>query len=222
MAFHFSKPEGFSHEAGQATDIFLINPPETDAEGNSRTFSIVSAPHEPDLVVATRMRDTAFKRVLKTVPIGTEVEIESPSGDFTLHNNVQKPAVFLAGGIGVTPFASISKDADFRKLPHQIYLFFSNRRPEDAPFLEQLQGLTATNPNYKLIPTMTDMANSEQQWDGETGYIDEAMLKRHIPDLTLPVYYIAGPPAMVVAMKDMLIKANVDSDNIRIEEFSGY
>jgi len=106
IAFHFEKPAGFEFRAGQFLDWTLINPPETDAEGNTRAFSIVSAPFESD-VIATRMRDTAFKRVLRSMPLGTEVKIDGPSGSFTLHKNSAKPAVFLAGGIGITPFVSM-------------------------------------------------------------------------------------------------------------------
>ena len=76
MAFHFGKPKGFAYKAGQWADFTLINPPETDAEGNTRGFSLASAPYEDDLMVATRMRDTAFKRVLKMVPLGTELAME--------------------------------------------------------------------------------------------------------------------------------------------------
>src|SRR5690348_3055742 len=78
MAFHFDKPAGFEFKAGQFLELALLNPPETDAEGNARAFSIASAPSEPDLFVATRMRDTAFQRVLKTMPLGTEIEIDGP------------------------------------------------------------------------------------------------------------------------------------------------
>jgi len=84
MAFHFAKPEGFKFTAGQSMNVSLIEPPETDAKGNSRTFSIVSAPHESELVIATRMRDTAFKRVLKSMPAGGRVGLRGPAGLFTL------------------------------------------------------------------------------------------------------------------------------------------
>ncbi|HSH47403.1 MAG TPA: hypothetical protein VK991_02290, partial [Halomonas sp.] len=80
VAFHFSKPDGFEFRAGQFADYTLIDPPETDAEGNVRGFSLVQAPFEPDLVAATRMRDTAFKRVLKNLPIGTELKLDAPYG----------------------------------------------------------------------------------------------------------------------------------------------
>lgn len=106
MALYFEKPSGFDFKPGQSSDLTLIDPPETDAEGNVRTFSIASAPFEDQLMFATRMRDTAFKRSLKRVPLGTPVKMESPMGSFTLHKNSAKPAVFLAGGIGVTPFFS--------------------------------------------------------------------------------------------------------------------
>src|SRR5450759_4255032 len=77
MAFHFEKPSGFAFKAGQSADVTLINPPDTDAEGNTRTFSIASPPFENELVFTTRMRDTAFKRSLKKVPLATEVKIGS-------------------------------------------------------------------------------------------------------------------------------------------------
>lgn len=222
MAFHFDKPAGFEFRAGQAIDLTLLNPPETDAEGNTRAFSIVSAPFDPELMIATRMRDTAFKRVLRSIPLGTQVKIEGPSGSFTLHKNSAKPAVFLAGGIGITPFFSMIRQADHDRLPHQLYLFYSNRSPDDGPFLDTLEELTKSNPNFHLVLTMTEMSKSSKQWTGETSFINGGMLKKNLPDLQGPIYYIAGPPAMVTAMRQMLVQANVDEDDIRTEEFAGY
>ena len=107
MAFQFEKPAGWTFKAGQFIDITLLNPSETDAEGNTRGFSLSSAPHEPRIMVTTRLRDTAFKRVLRNMPLYSEVKIEGPFGNLTLHNNASRPAVLLAGGIGITPFRSI-------------------------------------------------------------------------------------------------------------------
>jgi ferredoxin-NADP reductase len=222
MAFHFEKPGGFVFKAGQFGDFTLIDPIETDAEGNIRGFSLASAPYEADLMFATRMRDTAFKRVLKTMEIGTEVSLDAPYGSFTLHNNSRVPAVFLTGGIGVTPVRSIVLQAAHDNLPHKIFLFDSNRRPEDAAFLNELRGAQEKNSNYTFIGTMTEMEKSSRQWDGESGYITKPMLVKYIGDLTRPIYYIAGPAAMVSAMRKSLNEAGVDDDNIRTEEFSGY
>ncbi|HLK33774.1 MAG TPA: FAD-dependent oxidoreductase [Terriglobales bacterium] len=222
MAFHFERPASFNFQAGQTVDMTLLSPPETDDEGNTRTFSIASPPFEQELMFATRMRDSAFKRSLKTLPLGTELKIDGPMGSFTLHKNAKKPAAFLAGGIGITPFLSTVAQAAHDRLPHQLYLFYSNHRPEDAPFLDFLRRLEAENPNYHFIPTMTDMERSKRPWKGETGFIDSKMVIKYLSNLNGPIYYLAGPPAMVAAMRKMLTEAKVDEDDIRTEEFAGY
>jgi len=222
MAFHLEKPGGFTFKAGQFGDYTLINPVETDAEGNTRGFSLASAPFEDSLMFATRLRDTAFKRVIRKIEIGAEITLDAPYGSFTLHNNPRIPAVFVTGGIGVTPVRSIVLQAAHDNLPHKIFLFDSNRRPEDAPFLDELIEAQEKNPNYTFIGTMTEMQNSAQKWDGETGYITKAMLEKYVGDLTLPIYYLAGPASMVKAMRKTLNEAGIDDDNIRTEEFSGY
>jgi len=222
MGFYFAKPDGFQFKPGQYIDVTLHDPPETDAEGNIRSFSIASAPEDQDLMIATRMRDTAFKRVLRMAPVDTQVRLEGPMGSFTLHNNSAKPAVFLAGGIGITPFSSVIRHAAKARLPHHLYLFYSNRRPEDATFMNILNELAQANSNFRFIPTMTEAEKSATTWNGETGFINQDMLVRHLPGLQGPIYYVAGPPAMVAAMRQMLIAAGVDEDDIRTEEFSGY
>ncbi|MBI4085698.1 MAG: FAD-dependent oxidoreductase [Candidatus Liptonbacteria bacterium] len=222
MAFHFEKPTEFEFKAGQFVEMTLLNPAETDAEGNNRAFSIASAPCEPELTVAMRMRDTAFKRILKTLPAGAEAQIEGPFGDFTLHSNVSRPAVFLMGGIGITPARSIVVEAAQKKLSHKIFLFYSNRQPKDAAFFQELKNLELKNQNYKFIPTMTDVADGDFSWVGERGYIDNTMLKKYLGDLQGSIYYSAGPQAMVAAMRKTLNNAGVDDDDIKTEEFSGY
>ena len=222
LAFRFLRPAGWSFRAGQALDLTLPDPPETDGEGNTRTFSIASAPDEDSLMVATRMRDTAFKRVLKRMPIGSKVQIEGPSGDLILHNNVARAAVLLAGGIGITPFHSMVFRAAREKLHHHIFLFYSNRRPEDAPFLSELAALEKANTHYRFIPTMTEMEKSARKWEGEIGRINKEMLDRNLKDGTSPIYYIAGPPDMVKGLHQMLNTVSVDDDDIRSEEFAGY
>jgi len=221
-AFYFDKPEGFSFEAGQNALFTLVDPPETDAEGPSRPFTFASAPHEPEIMIATRMRDTAFKRALKTASPGLRVEMEGPSGVMVLHEETERPAVFLAGGIGITPFLSMARHAAKHALPHRIFLFYSNRRPEDAAFLAELQRLQDANPNYRLIATMAEPEKSSVPWKGETGFIRRDMLERHLPDLLSPVYYFAGPPAMAMGMQSMLQELGVSENDMRSEEFYGY
>ncbi len=222
MAFHFEKPEGFAYKAGQFGDFTIASPPETDAEGNTRGFSLASSPFEGDLMIATRMRDTAFKRVMKTIELGRELSMDAPYGSLTLHSDASIPAVFLSGGIGVTPIRSIVLQATHDKLPHKIVLFDSNRRPEDSAFLDELAEAQERNPNFTLVGTMTEMEKSSKTWSGETGFVTKAMLMKSVNDLSLPIFYISGPRTMVAAMRKILDDSGVKDDKIRTEEFSGY
>jgi len=222
MAFHFAKPANFTFKPGQSMNVSLIDPPETDAKGNARTFSIVSAPHEAELVVATRMRDTAFKRVLKAMPAGGRVALRGPAGLFTLDPADARPAAFLAGGIGVTPFVSMLRDAAQSGLERDLWLFYSNRRPEDAAFLDELAALPKRNPQLHFVGTMVEMDKSSRPWSGERGFLDRAMLERHLKSVAGKVYYVAGPPGLVEAMQKMLTGAGVSEEAIHTDEFFGY
>jgi ferredoxin-NADP reductase len=168
------------------------------------------------------LRDTAFKRVLRAAEPGTQVKVEGPYGDLTLSATSRRPAVFLAGGIGITPFRSIVLDAARNKVQRPQFLFYSNRRPEDAAFLGELRQLQKENPNFTLVATMTQPQKSQQAWQGLTGHIDKRMLQDSIGNLATPIYYIAGPPGMVAALHATLNDAGVSDDDIRAEEFAGY
>ncbi|HKW50387.1 MAG TPA: FAD-dependent oxidoreductase [Candidatus Eisenbacteria bacterium] len=137
-AFQFDvggKP--FAYKSGQTVDVIQPEPRYNDEAGNRRTFSIADAPGKERLLVATRVRGSAFKRTLVEAPLGTALEIDGPYGSFTLPG---KPSdvVLLAGGIGVTPFRSMIEDSRERSLDHTLTLIHSNRTPEEAPFLEEL------------------------------------------------------------------------------------
>lgn len=219
MVFHFAKPKGFAFRAGQFADFTLTDPPETDGEGNTRAFSLVQAPFEPDLVAATRMRDTAFKRVLKDLPIGTEVTIDAPYGDFTLHKTESTPAIFIIGGIGVTPVRSMIAQAAHDKTTHRITLLHASRTPPDLPLKGDFERLSRENPNFIYVPTVESAPDG---WQGERGRVDAAMVRKYVPDLQRPIYYLSGPEGMVKAMRALLVGLKVNEDNIRTEEFAGY
>jgi len=133
-----------------------------------------------------------------------------------LHEDESRPAVFLAGGIGITPFLSMARDAAARLLRHRIVLFYSNRRPKDAAFLDELKCMR--NRNFSLVATMTDAP----EWTGEKRFISPELLAEHLPDLRAPVYYFAGPPGMTMAMQGMLTDLGISADDMRSEEFYGY
>lgn len=218
MAFYFEKPAGLAFRAGNSLDWTLINPPDTDQEGDTRAYSIASAPFEDFLMFATRMRDTAFKRVINNMPMGSQIKIEGPFGSFFLHNNTQNPAVCLAGGIGITPFRSIILQATHDKLTHKIFLFYANKTRGDAAFLDELEQAEHENPNFKLVTIMTQAPD----WTGESGHIDKYILEKYVGDLSKPIFYTAGPLQMVTTLRNVLTKVGISEDNIKFEEFPGY
>lgn len=212
MAFRLSKPAGFAFKPGQAVTVSLIDPP-AEANSTQRIFSLVSAPFEDELTVATRMRDgSAFKRALGMLPLGAKVKLKGPRGVMTLHEDRSRAAVFIAGGIGITPFMSMLRQAAHDRLAQRLLLLYSSRRPQDAAFLAELQGLAQRNGNFRLLARMTDVE----------GFIDESTVKRFAGDAVAPIYYLAGPPAMVNAMKAVLRGAGVSDEDIRSEQFFGY
>ena len=211
-AFRFEKPAGFAFKAGQSANFVLLEPP-NEPNSARRTFSLASAPYEDELVVATRMREGShYKRALKALPAGAKVRLVGPLGQMTLHEDPARAAVFIAGGIGITPFRSMLLQADHDRLEHRLYLAYSNRRREHAAFLDELQALERRNSRFRLLAPMTDTE----------GFLDEDKLKRFAGEAASPVYYLAGPPAMVEAMKTILARNGVAADDVRSEEFFGY
>jgi ferredoxin-NADP reductase len=212
MAFRFTKPAGFVFKPGQAVTLLLIEPP-PEANSKQRIFSLVSAPFEAELAVATRMREgSAFKSALKSLRPGSKLELKGPRGVMTLHEDRSRAAVFIAGGIGITPFMSMLRQAAHDRLDQRLLLLCSNRRQQDTPFLAELQGLAGQSDNFRLLARMTDL----------DGFVDEAAIKRFVGDAAAPIYYLAGPPAMVEAMKAVLRGARVSDAEVRSEQFYGY
>ena len=222
MAFQFEKPKDFVFKAGQYIDLTLSGSQSGPSNGLTHTLSIASSPFEKELVVTTRMRTTAFKQAISILPIGSKVRIEGPMGSFSLHNNTARPAVFLAGGIGIAPFLSMLFYAREEKLRHPIVLFYANRYLEEAAFIDELWKLERANPKFRFVPILTRTDKNYRGWKGETGHISSEMLLTHVGILRNPIYYIAGPPTMVVAARRTLIEGSVDEDDIRTEEFAGY
>ena len=207
MAFWFAKPPGFMFQAGQNVLLTL-------GEGwENHTFTIASAPHERDLMIVTRMRESAFKARLARLEPGEPVSIDGPNGVMVLRREEARPAVFIAGGIGITPFLSMLRDAAHRGLEQRITLFYSNRRAAQAAFLDELRALEASRPGFRLAATMTEEG-------GE--HVDAPLLRRHVSDLAAAVYYCAGPPGMTMAVQGMLSGLGVEPDAVHTEEFYGY
>jgi ferredoxin-NADP reductase len=222
MAFWFDA-DGVSFEfrAGQHAEFAFTHPCMGSESDSSRTFSIASSPLDKEpIMIAMRMRKTAFKSVLKAAALGTKFIVSRPRGSFTLHRDITRPAVFLAGGIGIAPIRSILQSATQERLPHKLYLFYSNREADDAAFLEEFENMTVQNPNFILIPTVT--GHRTIAWPYEKGHINREMLSRYLLGLNGPIYYIAGPSGMVAAMTKLLNSSGVSDDDMKTEEFGDY
>src|SRR6202140_1784170 len=224
MAFQFEKPTNFVFKAGQYIDLTVsgAQPQLGPSDCMTHTFSIASSPSDKDLIVTTRMRNTVFKQTIPDLPIGSRARIEGPMGSFSLHNNTARPAVFLAGGIGIAPFLSMVSYATEEKLRHPIVLFYANRYLQDAAFIDALWKLERENPRFRFVPTLTRSGDNGAGWKGKTGPISSEMIFTQLGILRGPIYYIAGPPTMVAATRQTLGQLGVDEDDIRTEEFAGY
>ena len=223
MAFALERPTGFEFTAGQFVIMVLPNPPHTDAEGNRRVFSIASPPQDTRrLVITTRMTGTAFKRSLAEVPLGTPVDLSGPAGTFGLHADASLPVVFIAGGIGITPFRSILHDAVSRHLPHRITLIYSNRTPAGTAFHDEFVRLAQTHSNLTYVPTMTQADKAAQPWDGERRPVTADFLRSHIAEIPTAMFYLAGPPGLVAGVTKTLSDAGADPARVHCEEFAGY
>jgi ferredoxin-NADP reductase len=205
---------------GQYFWVELLDPPYDDERGPRRHITVVTSPNERGVLgLCTRLRDSAFKRSLVELPVGAEVEVEEPKGNFVLPEETDRPYVFVAGGIGITVFRSMLRYMAEEGLPHRVTLVYSNRDRESTAFLDELLELERAVPNLRLVLTMTE----DPGWDGETRRVDAELLRDRVgEDLSAQTYLVAGPPAMVDSVVEELTAAGVPEDRIRPDRFAGY
>ena len=205
---------------GQYFFVTLLDPPYDDERGPRRHFSVVTSPNDRGtLGFCTRLRDSAFKRSLVELPIGAEVEVEEPKGNFLLPEDTTQDYVFVAGGIGITVFRSMLRYIAEEDLPHRVTLIYSNRDRDSTPFLDELSQLEQARTNFQLVLTMTD----DPSWSEETRRIGPELLRDHLADdLSSYRYLVAGPPAMVNAVVETLHTAHVPEERVSPDQFSGY
>jgi len=207
----FSASGPFTFSPGQYTSVNIAN--------SKKHFSIVNSPDEKGIItIATRLRDSDFKNSLQKLAIGAQIELGFIYGSFVLPENTSKPLVFIAGGIGITPYISMLRYVTEQKLPYKITLLYSNRDQSSAVYIEELQNFKFQISNFKLILTMTE----DPAWPGEKRKIDAGFIKEYFPALNENLYFVVGPPPMVEAVQKALLEAGVDISNINIENFTGY
>jgi ferredoxin-NADP reductase/nitrite reductase/ring-hydroxylating ferredoxin subunit len=224
MNFKLSRG-GLDFKPGQFA-FFKLDGVSDDPKGPIRHFSIASSPTEQDyLMISTRIRESPYKQRLAALENGTTIQTWGPQGEFVLQED--KPAVFLSGGIGVTPFRSMVKYATDKKLPTKIVMFDSNRNEQNILYKEEFDRWAEQNKNFQAIYTITDEEKNEssKEWQGERGRINKEMVEKYLNKerLDTSMFYICGPPGMLNAMQDLLKKdLNIPKERIKVEEFTGY
>lgn len=236
-SFFFSRiPAGentpLEFEPGQYLRMILsIEQP--DERGSSHFFTIASSPSEKDYIMITTriikltalqasLIKSTFKMRLSEVQIGDEVSFQGPFGMFVLNEDGVRPRVFLAGGIGITPFRCMSIYAKDMKLVIPITLLASFSHTSDIVFLDEFETVKSILPNFTFVVTITKQQELSDLWQGETGRIDALKVEKYVSAMKDSIFFAAGSPGFVSAMSDMLLQLGVEKYNIMTEEFTGY
>ncbi|MBN1633572.1 MAG: FAD-dependent oxidoreductase [Ignavibacteria bacterium] len=207
----------YDYEPGQYAKITLLEPKYNDEEGNSRLFSIANAPTRKDvLMFSTRALDSAFNKNILELPLGTPALIGEPGGNTNLHKDTSVPAVFLIGGIGITPVRCMVEYSVIENLPYQMILFYANKKKSMMTFYDEFIEWAKVKKDFTFVPAVEE---PEEDWSGEKGYITEEIIKRYLYDWSKPVFYIVGPPKMVDSMESILLKNSVNPGQIKLERF---
>lgn len=208
--FIFTSQEPLKWIAGQFGHYVLHHRP-TDDRGSDRWFTNAASPFENHVQITTRFtsdKGSSFKKELFSLEIGKDIEISFVEGDFTL-DDPEKEHVFIAGGIGITPYRSILKQLEFDNKPINVTLLYSNR-DQNIVFKDELEAVASKNPHFTI------------HYIFSPEHIDEKKIKEFVPDLQKPIFYISGPEPMVDALGEMLKKMEVREDHLKQDWFPGY
>lgn len=215
--FVFSAPRRLAFEAGQYLE-WTLPVPRGDTRGNRRYFTVASAPTEKDIRLGVKFNrePSAFKRALARMRPGDTIHAGQLAGDFTLPRDTEEKLAFIAGGVGITPFRSMLRHMmDDRQTRDTVVLYAVERR-DDIAYRDVLDEAERT------LGVQTIYAVAEGARGGEhPGYIDEALIRRAVPDHDERTFFVSGPPAMVNAVRKTLRRLGVHRRRIRVDFFPG-
>lgn len=203
----FKLSEGLYFIAGQYISVTLPTLSALDIREQFRDFSIASDPIDSKNVsIIFRNSESKFKKEILTKGVGLEVLISGPKGVFTLKEESNIPILFIAGGVGVTPFLSIIRNLKSTDNKIRPTLFYFNRSRESAVYLDELEN----SKEYVDLHAIMDKVEEKYFVD----YFDKYSTKVSC--------YIAGPAAMTKSIREILSKLEVEDIYIKTEEFTGY
>lgn len=216
-----AKPD-YTFLPGQYNRIILPHE-NVDERGTSRNFSIVSSPNNTkELMITTRIVQSSFKKALYNLTPGTPVQFFGPVGRFIFDENEVGDRVFLAGGIGITPFHSMLTYIAEKNITIPVTLFASFSTSDDVIYLDEFTKISQDHPNVKIVYTITKPELSQKPWSGETGRVTPELIKKYVPSIAQCITYSCGPIPMVDGMLETLTMMGVPKENQRKENFVGY
>lgn len=210
------KPDTFIFLPVQFTFLSLMTP-----EGimDTRPMSIATSPTRPNLEYAVRVSDSSYKNAFASLKPGDTVTVQGPYGDFIL--DTKRPAVLVAGGIGITPLKGMAEYAADKNLRIPVRLLYSNRTIDEIAYKDELEELEQHNPKFTVLHTLTGEYISKD-WKGLRGRINREYLLKASEGLERPNYYLCGTPEMVSGCFDLLHRMDVSEEDVNYEVFRGY
>ena len=214
-SYRFPRVEGLDYKPGQFFFVTL----KQDGKELSKHFSFSSSPTEKGYIEFTKkFTDHEYSLALKASKVGDWARIDAPYGKFTFEGEHPKIAL-LCGGIGITPFMSMCKNAADRGLSSKITLFYGCKTEADIAFRKELDEIALKNTNLKIVYVLNQ---ASPQWKGAIGIITGDLIKQHLTDYKDNVFFSCGPPLMVEAMKKLVKELGLPEDQLKLEVFSGY
>lgn len=220
--FVFSTDTSMKFNAGQYME-WTVGHDKPDNRGNRRYFTVASSPTEQELIIGVKFYDASstYKKSLLTMQPGEKVLAGQLAGDFTLPKNPKEKSVFIAGGIGITPFRSMIKYMVDTKQARDIVMFYSNKNVSEVVYTDVFDQ-AVDQLDLKMVYTLTDTTQIPQSWQGSTGMISAEMIEKEVPDYKERTFYISGPHAMVTAFETVLSSIGVSKSKIKIDFFPGF
>lgn len=206
LSLVFARPPGFEYEPGDWIDLGL----DGDLSGG-RTYSLSSAPTEPDLVITFKEGQSGIKRSLQSARADDPYRVTACGNDYEFSLRQHRNSVLIAAGVGVAPFRSMIAAMADRSSAESVHLIYLNRSP-DFLFREELDRWQRQLPAVSIDFVVTHEMKSKARRRLLAGCVDSSV----------HYYYIAGPPAMIEATEVVLMDAGVDHGDIRIDSFAGY
>jgi ferredoxin-NADP reductase len=164
---------------------------------------------------------SSYKKKLLSLKPGDSVVASQLAGDFTLPKNKNQKLVFIAGGIGVTPFRSMVKYLMDRQESRPIIFLYSNKTEADILYREVFEE-AKEKIGLKTVYALSELSAIPSGWTGVQGMINKEVIKKEIPDYRERTFYISGPRSMIVAFEKTLQRMGIKKTHIKTDYFPGF